>query len=55
MSLKDLRAFSNHAATYHSGNVCMCPYCGKDLPTEEKLQNHIKINHEVDKTKKGIN
>ena len=45
---------SNHVATYHSGNVCMCPYCGKDLPTEEKLQNHIKINHEVDKTKKDF-
>ena len=46
--------FRNHVETYHSGNKYICPYCGKDMPTDKKLQNHIMLNHEVDKTKKDF-
>ena len=50
----ETRQFTNHVETYHTSNKYICPYCGKDMPTDDKLRNHISLNHEVDKTKKDF-
>ena len=51
---KQLRHFSNHLESNHSGNKYICSFCGKVAVTEKKLQRHISLNHEVDKSKKDF-